>query len=90
MRKIALIALAALALASPAIAQDTTIVIDNRGQACNADSRIAEGNRKRAEWKANAIKRDLKAAGKTFKVIRLESGQRNVEFQGEIVALKVC
>jgi hypothetical protein len=92
MKKIALVA---LALSTPAMAEPTatTIVVDNRTESCNADSRIAEGNRKRAQWKANAIVRRLKVASKPYKVIYLESlGHRGGRYQidGKIVSIKVC
>lgn len=80
-----LIAAAALSIAPSAVAQQVvkTVVIDNRGLCSDAGSRIAEGDRRRANIKASRIIADLKAQGVKVNVIRLEdfgdAGFRTVE-----------
>lgn len=67
----------AMALTTPALAQpEKVIVIDNRSEQCVVGSRIAEGNRRRAEIKVTRLVRQFKADGYAVRVIRLEAGDR--------------
>lgn len=79
MRKL-LIITAALALAVPAgadtVSGEKLIVVDNRAEQCVAASRIAEGNRRRAEIKVSRLVRQYKAGGYSVRVVRLEAGDR--------------
>lgn len=68
------------------------IVIDNRSERCNADSRIAEGNRRRAEIKAQRLAKELRDSGETVKIVRLEAGETfaALEYGNPAVLLKAC
>jgi hypothetical protein len=54
------------------------IIIDNRAESCDASSRIAEGNRRRARIEALRLARDYKAQGVPVRVVTLETGDRSM------------
>lgn len=54
------------------------IVVDNRAEACDASSRIAEGNRRRAKIEAYRLARQARSEGREVRIVTLEPGDRSV------------
>jgi hypothetical protein len=73
------------------LAQSTdtvTIFIDNRNEACVTGSRIAEGNRRRAEIAATQKGKSLEKQGIKVKYITLEPGDRVPTEGGSVITLR--
>jgi len=65
--------------ARAALAQaPTVILIDNRAEQCDASSRIAEGNRRRAKIEAYRLARQARSEGREVRIVTLEPGDRSV------------
>lgn len=54
------------------------IIIDNRAESCDASSRIAEGNRRRAKIEAYRLARQARSEGREVRIITMEPGDLQV------------
>lgn len=86
------LAIAAATVAVPAMASDanvTTVVVDTRAQCYTG--KIADALRDKAQRKANKIVRELRAEGKTVRVIKLDGRIQMASFaNGPVVTVAGC